>query len=73
MDFQAVEAKAAKVKKVDIVADTKVQDIPKYPGKSGADEDEDEDERADMLPAEEHWEREALISTKSESAPLVIP
>ena len=36
---------------------------------SGADEEDDEDERAEMLPAEEHWEREALISTKSESPP----
>lgn len=61
-------AAAAKKKTTDIVADTKVQDLPKYPGPAGRGEDDDEEdneERANMLPAEQHWEREALISTKS--------
>ncbi len=59
--MQALEEKKAE-KKTDIVADTTVQDIPLG---SRAGYDDDEDEERDVLPAEETWEREHLISTKS--------
>lgn len=64
--------KKAAEKKVDVVADTKVVDIPLDPRAMVKEEDDEEIERREsMLPAEEHWEREALISTKSKALPSI--
>ena len=61
------QAVAAKLKKsTDITADKIVEDEPL---EFGAAPDEDEEEAADRLPGEVTWEREALVSTKSECTP----
>ena len=60
---------AAKLKKsTDITADKIVEDEPLEWGPAP---DEDEEEAADRLPGEVTWEREALVSTKSERAPTL--
>lgn len=67
LSVQAVEAKKAD-KKTDIVADTKVEDLPLKSMRG--DDDDDEEGEKDILPAEEEWEREHLISTKRGFPPL---
>lgn len=63
--MQAVAGKLKK--KTDITAEKIVKDEPLEFGRM---QDEDEEEHAAArLPGEEVWEREALISTKSESLP----
>lgn len=63
-DCSGLQAVAAKLKKkTDITADKIIEDEPL---ESGAARDEDDDEIEAKLPAEHVWEREALVSTKSE-------
>ena len=63
------QAVAAKLKKsTDITASKIVEDEPL---EFGAAPDEDEEEAADRLPGEVTWEREALVSTKSECTPTL--
>ena len=65
--FTSLQAVAAKLKKsTDITASKIVEDEPL---EFGAAPDEDEEEAADRLPGEVTWEREALVSTKSECTP----
>ena len=62
--MQAVAAKLKKKKKTDVTADKIVEDEPL---EFGAQKDDEELEEIEArLPAEDVWEREALISTKSE-------
>ncbi len=55
-------------KKTDITAEKIVKDQPLEFGRMV--DDEEEEEAAARLPGEEVWEREALISTKSEPLSL---
>ena len=60
---------AAKLKKsTDITADKIVEDEPL---EFGAAPDDDEEDAAERLPGEVTWEREALVSTKSECTPAL--
>ena len=64
-----VQAVAGKLKKTktDITAEKIVTDQPLEFGRM--QDEEEEEEAAARLPGEEVWQREALISTKSEAPP----